>query len=43
MSSILKLLLPENQPYEKIYNSLCDLLKNFNDKKLVIFIYELGN
>tara|TARA_B100000029_G_C16884162_1_gene707814 strand:- start:18 stop:545 length:528 start_codon:yes stop_codon:yes gene_type:complete len=32
LSSILKLLLPENQPYEKIYKSLCEFLKNFNDE-----------
>ena len=32
MSSILKALLPENQSYEKIYQSLCELLKKFNDK-----------
>ena len=32
LSSILKALLPENQSYEKIYQSLCELLKKFNDK-----------
>ena len=32
LSSILKALLPENQPYQKIYQSLSELLKNFNDK-----------
>tara|TARA_B100002051_G_scaffold276417_1_gene324442 strand:+ start:2712 stop:3389 length:678 start_codon:yes stop_codon:yes gene_type:complete len=32
LSSILKSLLPENQPYEKIYDSLCALLNNFNEK-----------
>ena len=31
ISSILKSLLPENQPYKKIYKSLCELLENFND------------
>ncbi len=37
LSSILKALLPENQTYEKIYESLCDLLKKFNDKNWLIF------
>jgi len=32
LSSILRALLPENQPYQKIYQSLCEFLKNFNDK-----------
>ena len=32
LSSILKALLPENQTYEKIYRSLSELLKKFNDK-----------
>ena len=36
LSSILKVLLPENQPYDKIYQSLCDLLKKFNDKNWLI-------
>ena len=31
LSSILKAVLPENQPYEKIYNTLCQLLDNFNN------------
>ena len=35
MSSILKLVLPENQPYKKIYLSLCELLQNFNEKNWI--------
>ena len=31
LSSLLKAVLPENQPYEKIYKSLCHLLENFSD------------
>jgi len=38
LSSILGAILPEQQPYEKIYNSLDYLLKNFNDKNWV-FLY----
>ena len=37
LSSILKAVLPENQPYEKIYQSLCELLKNFNNKNWLLF------
>ena len=36
LSSILKALLPENQSYEKIYQSLCELLKKFNDKNFIL-------
>ena len=32
MSSILKAILPENQPYKSIYKSLDDLLSNFKEK-----------
>ena len=35
MTSILKLVLPENQPYKKIYLSLCELLQNFNEKNWI--------
>ena len=32
MSSILKIVLPENQSYKKLYQSLNDLLNKFDDK-----------
>jgi len=39
-SSILKLLLPESQPYKKLYISLDNLLKNFNkDDWIIYYIY----
>ncbi len=38
LSSILGAILPEQQPHEKIYNSLDYLLKNFNDKNW-LFLY----
>jgi DNA repair protein RecO (recombination protein O) len=39
-SSILNLLLPESQPYKKLYISLNNLLKNFNkDDWIVHYIY----
>jgi len=36
-SSILKLLLPESQPYKKLYISLDNLLKNFNKNDWIIY------
>jgi DNA repair protein RecO (recombination protein O) len=36
-SSILKLLLPESQPYKKLYLSLDNLLKNFNKEDWIIY------
>jgi len=36
LSSILRALLPEQQPYEKVYESLDNLLNNFNDKNWLI-------
>jgi len=36
-SSILKLLLPESQPYKKLYASLDNLLKNFNKVDWIIY------
>ena len=40
ISSILNLLLPESQPYKNIYNSVNNLLKNFdNDNWIVLYIY----
>ena len=36
LSSILKILLPENEVQKKIYNSLDLLIKNFNDKNWLL-------
>jgi|TARA_B100000767_G_C19730195_1_gene521300 DNA repair protein RecO (recombination protein O) len=35
ISSILNLLLPESQPYKNLYNSLDELLKNFNQENWI--------
>ncbi len=37
LSSILKILLPENQAYQKIYNSLSELLNNFEKKNWLTY------
>ena len=43
LNNILSLLLPESQPYKKIYNSLDDLLKNFDNENwiLLYILWEL--
>ena len=41
LSSILNLLLPESQPYKNVYDSLNNLMKNF-DKKYDYTLYLLG-
>ena len=40
LNNILSLLLPESQPYKKIYNSLDDLFKNFdNENWILLYIF----
>ena len=36
LSSLLKAVLPENQPYKKIYQSLCEFLIKLNDKNWLL-------
>jgi DNA repair protein RecO (recombination protein O) len=39
-SSILNILLPDSQPYKNVYNSLENLLKNFNSENwIILYIY----
>ncbi|MDA9624062.1 DNA repair protein RecO [Pelagibacteraceae bacterium] len=40
LNNILSLLLPESQPYKKIYNSVDDLFKNFdNENWILLYIF----